>query len=85
MHGTLSANGSTAAVTVDSKTHVHADGAFGSGTLNLEYLSGDSTWRAIAGESYTADADKFLDITYGMQVRLTLTGATAPSIFYEIT
>lgn len=59
----------------------------GSGTgfsLTPRNANTEELWRAIAGESYTAAADKLLALPNGTKVRLELTGATAPNIFYEV-
>jgi len=84
---TLSANGTTAIHHHETQTisdvQVSAIGTFGGGTLAIEQLHGDGTWRSISGASYTANASKVLGVASGTSLRATLTGATSPSIFVE--
>lgn len=80
MSGTIKTNGSTAPIKIKSNTHVHVQGTFQSGTLVLEYKDDDVTFRPIVGASYTTDADSFMELPYGIDVRLTLAGATDETI-----
>jgi hypothetical protein len=83
---TLSASGSTTGVRLDSSTIVQfeADGTFGSGTLTPELQTGASTWVAIGTETLTADGLINAEVPRGSTVRLTLAGATDPSIVTRV-
>ena len=83
---TLSADGSTAGVRLQSVTVVQfeADGTFGGGTLTPELQSGESTWAAINSETLTSDGFINAEIPRGSVVRLTLSGATSPSIVTRV-
>lgn len=59
----------------------------GSGTgfsLTAGQANVERDWKAIAGESYTAASDAFLSIPANTKLRVTLSGATAPAMFYEV-
>lgn len=81
--GTLTVDGSTTAESVNSYIWVHADGTFGGGSLALQYLSADGTYRTI-GTPLTANGEIIATLPQSASIKLTLTGATLPSIFYEV-
>lgn len=81
--GTLSANGDTNEHTGE-KIHVHLSGTFGSGTLTLYFKDENGNWKAIANGALTAAADKILNFPFPTIVKGTLSGATAPSLYYNI-
>jgi hypothetical protein len=83
---TLSADGSTTGVTIQSHTIVQfeADGTFGGGTLTPQIQTGASTWVALGTETLTADGCINAEIPRGSVVRLTLADATGPSIVTRI-
>lgn len=82
--GTLTEDGTTTSEVVNGYVWLHADGDFGSGTLSLQYLSADGTYRTINGYTLTADGDLFVNLPNPTTVQLDLTGSTAASLFYEI-
>jgi len=87
--GTISADGNTVDHKVGDDTgnaqgfRFHASGTFGGGTLTLAFKGGDGTYRAIESGDFTAAVDRIVEIDKGTTVRASLTGATAPSVYYE--
>jgi hypothetical protein len=83
---TLSADGSTTGVTLQSSTLVQfeADGDFGGGTLTPQLQTGASTWVAIGTETLTADGLINAEVPRGSVVRLTLSGSTSPTIVTRV-
>jgi len=87
-YGTLAADGSTAAFTLHAGDVVHAYGDFGGGTLTLQLKIGGN-WYALKNEDATSafavTDDASCVIENGtLNCRLTLSGATAPDIDWEI-
>ena len=82
--GTLTTNTQGAAVEVSGTFHFHAQGTFGSGTIVVQYLASDGTWRPIPSTALSVDGDKLITLTQPAKVRVSLSGATTPSIFWEI-
>ena len=86
-NSTLSADGTTSIHSHETNgvagVQVSAIGTFGGGTLVIEQLHSDGTWRSIADASYTANASKVVDVASGSSLRATLSGSTTPSIFVE--
>lgn len=83
-YGTLAADGATTPESVQGYVWLHTQGTFGGGTLTLQYLSGDGTYRPITPSAVTAAGDYFVSLPGPAQVRVSLAGAIAPSLFYEI-
>lgn len=83
---TLTASGSTTGVALQSVTLVQfeADGTFGGGTLTPQLQTGASTWVALGTETLTAHGLINAEVPRGSVVRLTLAGATDPSIITRI-
>lgn len=83
---TISADGSTTGVTIQSATVIQfeADGSFGGGTLTPEIKTGASTWVALGSSTLTADGAINAEVPRGSIVRLTLAGATSPSIITRV-
>lgn len=82
--GTLSADGQTAQAKAAGEIHFHAQGTWGSGTAVIQYLASDGTWRPIANSALTDNGDKLITLTQPAKVRVSLTGSSSPSIFWEI-
>ena len=81
---TLSANGSTEWVPVKGPTHLHLSGNFGGGTATLEFKDSSDTARAIANGAFSTATDKLVSLGFNTEVRVTLSGATSPSLIVEI-
>lgn len=67
---------------VDAQASTNGSGTGFSLTPAAANLVAD--WKAIVGQSYTAAADSFLTIPANTKLRVTLSGATGPSVFYEV-
>lgn len=80
--GTLTADGNTTPEDHNGYVWVHASGTFGGGTLALQYLGADGTYRDVA--TLTANGQITHEFAGPGKVRLNLTGSTTPSIFYEV-
>lgn len=90
LYDTLSADGETSSITLTARekeiegVEIFASGDFDSGTLVLQKYCLDGSWRAVAGSSMTANASKIVELSNGSQVRLSLSGATSPSLYVEL-
>lgn len=85
---TLSADGSTSAIGWSGgHGRVVASGTFGSGTLELDAsIDGGSTWVGVGVNGQLTAAGTFeFSGDQATQYRLTLSGATSPSIAVTIT
>jgi hypothetical protein len=82
--GTFSANGTGSSFKVYGEVHLHINGTWGGGTFSLEYLASDGNWRTIVNTTLTADADKEIRFKSPVFVRPVLSGATGPSLFWEV-
>ena len=86
--GTLVANGSTKWVQISKgDTHVSVNGTFGAGTVAVEKkVNGETLPAYDSGTAITLTAadDMALAIGEGVQLRLTLSGATSPSVIWSI-
>lgn len=88
--GTLAADGDGTAHLVSSNDDVvsgvflHTNGTWGGGTLIVEFESDDGTWRSLVDASFTADTSKQIIVPNGLNVRVSLSGATTPSLFYQL-
>tara|TARA_R110000868_G_scaffold93927_2_gene259692 strand:- start:12645 stop:12950 length:306 start_codon:yes stop_codon:yes gene_type:complete len=90
-HGKLNANGSTGWLTTTTKeganTNILLGGAFGGGTLAVEKRVNGTTYPLYDGGvaiTLTAADDNLYNLAPRTQIRLTLSGATAPSIDWEV-
>lgn len=84
---TLTADGSSTAFTAHpGEVVLQAAGTFGSGTLTVEkQLSDDSTWQAFEDGAFTSGPiSQIITLAPGQPIRVTLAGATSPSITGEI-
>lgn len=81
--GTLSANGATDVVIL-RRPHIRASGGFGGGTITFQYLSGDGTWVAIKGAAWSTADQMVVDFERPAAIRGSLTGATNPTLVWEI-
>ena len=84
---TLTDNGSTGLVKAGARGEVFIRGAdsFGGGTVTIEILDTDGTYRALidsagAAISYTAAFSDVIDIPVDTTIRATLSGATTPNL-----
>ena len=86
--GSITTNSSTAAVSlgVAGQYYAGVSGTFGSGTINVELSdNGGTTWIALGSPAiFTSAGWVAFQAPLNSQVRLTLTGATSPSITYFI-
>lgn len=84
--GTFTANGNLQGqnIFVPGPAYIQIKGTWGGGTVVVQVKGADGTWRDITNTSTTADADLFLDFTSETYISLTLTGATTPSIYWEV-
>ena len=82
LNTTLAANGSTASFGPGGRLAIFASGTWGGGTLTLEMQQpGESVWFAVENAAFTATpVSRVAELPPGSLVRLTLTGATSPSI-----
>ena len=78
---TLTANGSTPVWYPSQMQTVVADGTFDGGTLKAELTPDNgTTYQDISDGSLTEDGHFNVTVGKGMGVRMTLSGATSPSI-----
>ena len=88
--GTFTADGTSDTHVVDSKIDVvggffmHVAGTFGGGTVKAQFLADDGSWRDLANTSVTVASDKQIIVPNGFEVRLNLSGATSPSLYYQL-
>lgn len=84
---TLSADGASAAVLCEGRTvyQIEAVGTFGGGTITPEKLARDqSTWIVLGESTLTADGAINVEVPRNSQIRVSLSGATTPSIVTHI-
>lgn len=82
---TTSANSATAGPVMGGSYLFSGDGTFGSGTLKLQRLSQDGvTYVDIASASMTAAGSVGVVLGQGATVRAVLSGATAPSLYANL-
>lgn len=92
LDGTLAADGQTPSVAVHGKFNVSLSGTFGGGTASVQRsFDGGTTWLTVSRDSagnaasYTAAADVIgEEPEKGVLYRLSLSGATGPSLAYRI-
>lgn len=72
------------ALRCDGRFLFHVSGDFGSGTLNVEFLAADGTWKGITRGSFAAPDDTEIMLKPATKLRIVLTGATAPSLYYQV-
>lgn len=87
--GSLSDNGSASDITCSSGLFfVAVEGTWGSGTISAYFKDYDGNFEEIrvsgTAKTYTADFTENLDLSGPATLRLTLAGATAPSLDYTI-
>lgn len=85
--GTISSNSSTTAVEVGTvgEYFVGVTGTFGDGTVTTELSENGTTWITIGSPAvFTAAGWAKFSAPKRAQVRLTLSGATSPSLTYFI-
>ena len=87
MYGTITTNESKELTTTGntSSFHLHLSGDFGSGTVTIGFIAEDGTTKTIAEGTFTEAVDKVLDMPLGSKIVITLSGAVAPSVYYQIT
>jgi hypothetical protein len=83
---TFSADGNGASAYLSGGTYsLQAFGTFGGGTFKLQRLLGDgTTYLDVSGASFTANGQATVQVPPGAY-RMTLTGATGPSLKAQIT
>ena len=79
---TLTADGETTAVTVSGPARLSLTGTFGSGTAQLQARGPDGVYVDVTGGEFTAATDTLYDFPNNTRndLRVTLTGATAPAL-----
>ena len=66
------------------KAWLHASGTFGGGSIVWEFKGDDGLWHPIvAGAAVSANSDLEHPVAATLVVRPTLSGATAPNIYYH--
>lgn len=80
----LTGNGQGDWVPVKGPFHYHVSGNFGGGTVQVQFLDVDGNTRVIAGSQATAAVDKLVNTGFNTDVRVDLSGATAPALDYNI-
>jgi len=89
--GTLSANGSTDWFVMTTHGHVHIKcvNDFGGGTVTIQDQVNGTAYSTLDGSGVaiakTAAFDEALYFGAGDRLRLTLSGATLPTIFWKLT
>jgi hypothetical protein len=84
---TLSADGASAAVLCEGRTvyQIEAVGTFGGGTITPQKLARDqATWLTLGESTLTASGAINVEGPRNSQIRVSLAGATAPSIVTHI-
>lgn len=57
---------------------------FGSGTIVLQYKHPEGDWRPLSNASWTADNTSRIEMGVDVRLRLSLTGATGPTLDWYI-
>ena len=63
--------------------HFHCSGTFGSGTMTVKFYGTDGTWHDIANGAFTAAADKTFSVPNNTSLKVTLSGSSGASIYYQ--
>lgn len=89
MQGKLTANGSTGWVKIieGGDIYISVNGTFGGGSVAVEKRINDTAYPVRSSGSpiaHAADDDSVYGLVAGSTIRLTLTGATSPSIDWAI-
>lgn len=75
------ADGNSLEFSVNGKGIISANGTFGGGTMSLQSkLANSNDVFSNTGDSFTEDFTKEISTAKGMEYRLALLGATAPTI-----
>ena len=83
-NGALSTDGETDAVKL-RRGLAFADGTFGSGTMTLQAKNPSSgNWVPLTNGAITDDGAIAVDFPFQTEIRWSLTGATAPTINWDI-
>lgn len=80
--GNLTSNTSSAAIKAEGKTIICVSGTIGGGTVSVERQLPDGTWQSL--ESVTALEKTWYFDLKPCDLRITLSGATAPNIIWSI-
>ena len=81
--GTLSANGDTSVVTM-AMPFIRVSGTFGSGTITFYYKDSGGNWIAISDCAFTSAGQKVLQFARPVTIKATLSGATNPTLAWEV-
>lgn len=84
--GTLTANGVSEVVPASGSYTLHLSGTFGGGTVQVQFQDKSGVWHNYNSTDYSftsATVDMRINEVQPTPVRLNLTGATSPSIFYR--
>lgn len=87
-YGTFAANGADGCET-KGPLRIYLSGTFGGGTVTPTIRCKDGTYRSMYDSlggivAYTGSADAYFDIPERAGILLTLTGATNPTIYWQI-
>lgn len=85
VEGTLDANGPSQSTSNTGPYTVTLKGNFGGGTAQLEYKDQSGQWVAYATNAYTFTSEQEIRMneTATKIIRINLTGATSPALFYS--
>jgi len=89
MNGTLTADGTGTMFSGGAgKKHLRVHGTWGGGTFKLQIQQMDATWSDIyadgSAKSYTSNDEDIYEFTGPVNLRTVLTGATSPSLYWEV-
>ena len=79
--GTLTTN-TTSAEYTNSKPAIHCAGTWGGGTVSVQVEDDNGTFRTLSEGTFTSDFSIVLDFRRSVTIRLSLAGATNPSLVY---
>lgn len=88
--GTISADGDSLSLAPNSPDRdssgvfVHCSGTFGGGTATIYFKADDDTWKAVSNGAFTGAFDKQVMVPNEVPIKITVSGSTTPSIFYQI-
>ena len=89
MYGTFTADTTSAVFSAGTgKKHLRVHGTWGGGTFKLQIQQMDATWSDIfndgSAKTYTSNDEDLYEFTGPANLRAVLTGATSPSLYWEV-
>ena len=88
--GTLTADGDSQTLAPSNSednvggAFVHMSGGFGGGTATVYFKTIDNTWVALSSGAFTAATDKQIFVPNNTGIKITLSGSTTPTLYYQI-